>query len=660
MTMSSTTLLASAAAAARIALAEAVVLKVGQVLQAIVAATDSAGVTTLKLGSQTVEAQLPQPLPPGTTLQLQVKVGGATPQLAIVGQTPPAVAGAAAPARGVAASVPPMPQGAVTLGLEQMPEPKAPPTVAGMRLAPASPTTPQIPAPQIVESVQPLAVLGSDAESAARPAPVAPSAQPLTFVATPVAEVPPLGGAAGAQVAGAVSAVTNSPALPVPDFDGVTAAAPLTAAPVQLEETVAVPPSVSPPMPTSAPGVSSAPVGLALEPAPPLGTPAVASGPPPPAGPDGAAPPQPVAGLPAAPVAQAPLVEPGLEPEAPNPLLLAQAAARPVVAAEVPQAFTGPPATAAQTAGPALSPPTPAAALAQMVPDAIARQASAGPLLQTLADAVAQPQVLPEPVLRAAMGVLAQRIVAPDGRVSPEAIAQAVTRSGIGLEASLARGMPQPMDAKAGLLALRDALSKWLGDTPAAPAPQARTPGDAPPLKGLPLRAIAADPPSLPDAARDAGRLLHEQTDSAISRVKLMQLASLADPQTNSARPSSPSLRMELPFLIGHELVMAQMQVGRDGGSRREAASKRGWSMRFALNFSATGEVGAEVGLLGRAVSVALWAAEPETAAAMRETLPELARALEAVGLMPNGLKVRGGVPEPERPASGQVLDSVS
>ena len=233
--MSSTTLLASAAAAARIALAEAVVLKVGQVLQAIVAATDSAGVTTLKLGSQTVEAQLPQPLPPGTTLQLQVKVGGATPQLAIVGQTPPAVAGAAAPARGVAASVPPMPQGAVTLGLEQMPEPKAPPAVAGMRLAPASPTTPQIPAPQIpapqiVESVQPLAVLGSDVESAARPAPVALSAQPPTSVATLVAEAPPLGGAAGAQVAGAVSAVTNSSALPVPDFDGVTAAAPLTSA----------------------------------------------------------------------------------------------------------------------------------------------------------------------------------------------------------------------------------------------------------------------------------------------------------------------------------------------------------------------------------------------------------------------------------------------
>ena len=48
--------------AARIAMAEAAVLKVGQVLQAIVTATDSDGTSTLKLGDQTVQAQLPQPL----------------------------------------------------------------------------------------------------------------------------------------------------------------------------------------------------------------------------------------------------------------------------------------------------------------------------------------------------------------------------------------------------------------------------------------------------------------------------------------------------------------------------------------------------------------------------------------------------------------------
>jgi hypothetical protein len=347
-----------------------------------------------------------------------------------------------------------------------------------------------------------------------------------------------------------------------------------------------------------------------------------------------------------------------VEPEVSNPLLVAQSAARPAGTAEIPQAFVAPAAAVARAAGPAPLPPTPEAALAQMVPEAIARQASTGPLLQTLADAVQRPNVLPEPVLRAAMGVLAQRIVVSDGRVGAGAIEQAVLRSGIGLEASLAREAPQPMDAKAGLLALRDALTRWLGD---APTPPARTAADAPPLKGLPLRAFPAEASPLPGVPRDAGGLLHQETDAAISRLKLMQLASLPDPSGNSGRAAAPSLRMELPFLIGHELVMAQMQIGREvGGGRRDAAGRRGWSMRFALNFSATGEVGAEVGLLDKAVSVSLWAAEPETAAAMRETLPDLKGALERIGLVPQSLRIRGAAPEPERPIAGKILDSVS
>ena len=119
-----------------------------------------------------------------------------------------------------------------------------------------------------------------------------------------------------------------------------------------------------------------------------------------------------------------------------------------------------------------------------------------------------------------------------------------------------------------------------------------------------------------------------------------MQLASL--PDADPTRPSTPALRMELPFLIGHELVMAQLQISRDG-ARREVERKRGWTMRFALNFSATGEVGAEVGLLGKAVNVALWAVEPETAEALNEALPELAAALAAIGLDPGAMRITAG-----------------
>jgi len=292
-----------------------------------------------------------------------------------------------------------------------------------------------------------------------------------------------------------------------------------------------------------------------------------------------------------------------------------------------------------------------------MLPEALARQDSAGPLLQSLATLVQKPAILPEPLLRVALGVLAQRVVATNGKVQAVDLERAVLRSGLALEAGLAKGeAPVPMDAKAGLLALRAALTKLLGEPTAAAVPQRD--GAPPPLKGLALRAPDREaPPPLPEAPREALRAVHGQTDAALSRLKLMQMASL--PDGDPARPAPAALRLELPLLIGQELVMAQLQVSREG-SRREAERKRGWTMRFALNYSATGEVGAEVGLLGKAVNVALWAAEPETAAAMQAGLPELAGALEAIGFKPGALRIRQGVPEAEHAASGQLLDSVS
>jgi hypothetical protein len=351
---------------------------------------------------------------------------------------------------------------------------------------------------------------------------------------------------------------------------------------------------------------------------------------------------------------------PAIEPAAPNPLLLAQSAPRSQASvADLPRspAVPAPTAVVSSVQPPPPLPVSPQAALAQMLPEALSRQDSAGPLLTSLAAMVQKPGVFPEPVLRAALGVLAQRIIASDGKVQASQIEQAVVRSGVALEASLLQGTPESRDTKAGLLALREALRKWLGSTPPAPFTGARE-AAPPPIKGLPMRALPIDVPPLPDVAKDAGGLLHGEADAAISRLKLMQLASL--PDSDPGKPTAPSLRMELPFLIGHELVMAQIQVGRDA-PRREQDRKRGWTMRFALNFSQTGEVGAEIGVLGKAVNVALWAAEPDTAVAMSETLPELTRSLEAVGLKPGAIRIRHGVPvEPEKPVAGRLLDSIS
>ena len=82
--------------------------------------------------------------------------------------------------------------------------------------------------------------------------------------------------------------------------------------------------------------------------------------------------------------------------------------------------------------------------------------------------------------------------------------------------------------------------------------------------------------------------------------------------------------------------------------------------MRFALSFSAIGEVGAEVALLGQSASVALWAADPDTADALESMLPELAPALAARGLDVTGVRLRRGAPQKPARAPGQLLDSAT
>jgi hypothetical protein len=207
---------------------------------------------------------------------------------------------------------------------------------------------------------------------------------------------------------------------------------------------------------------------------------------------------------------------------------------------------------------------------------------------------------------------------------------------------------------KSALVSLRSSLATWLGGNP---APVQAAQQAAPPLRGMPPRAEAPALDPLPPAVEETARTLHHQTDAALSRVKLMQLASL--PDADPARPAPPELRMEVPFLLGSETVLAQFQIFRDG-SRKRTDGKRGWTMRFAMNFAATGEVGAEIGLLGKNVSVALWAAERGTHDRLEEALPELAPALAALGLDPGAIRLRAAPPELPTPPSGRYLDSLT
>ncbi|WP_423069360.1 flagellar hook-length control protein FliK [Devosia sp. CN2-171] len=285
---------------------------------------------------------------------------------------------------------------------------------------------------------------------------------------------------------------------------------------------------------------------------------------------------------------------------------------------------------------------------------AAARQTTVAPLLAQATAALVAPaaSALPLPVLEALARVMAGRIdlnrTPPDGK----ALRQAVLSAG-----TLEAGPRQPDDMRATLLALRSTLASFLGGKVDAVAPIVHRP--APPMAGEPPRAPQPTPAApVPDLSpEETAKHLLSHTDSALARTKLLQLASSPPDARSPGQVTGPELRFEIPMLLGAETGILQLLVQRDGRHKPDPR-ERGWRMRFAMRFSAIGEIGADIALLGRAANVSIWAAEPATADALEAMLPELAPALASHGLDVAGLRVRRGMP-PRRPqAPGQLLDS--
>lgn len=288
---------------------------------------------------------------------------------------------------------------------------------------------------------------------------------------------------------------------------------------------------------------------------------------------------------------------------------------------------------------------------------AAARQDSAAPLLARLATIVtAAAPSLPRPVIEMALKLLAHRVDLNRAPPDAKALESAVLKAGV-LLTPLTR--EPAADSKSALLALRSALLAVLGGDTATPGTTTERP--APPIKGEPPRAPAPQTAmaDLPADGHDTARTLLGHTDAALSRLKLLQSASqpVIDTRIDAPAPRN-ELRVEIPMLLGAETGILQLMVERDGKHKREPERQRGWRMRFAMNFSVTGEVGADIALLGRTANIAIWAADPDTADALDALLPELAPAIQQHGLELTSLRVRRGAPQHARTAPGQLLDS--
>lgn len=190
-----------------------------------------------------------------------------------------------------------------------------------------------------------------------------------------------------------------------------------------------------------------------------------------------------------------------------------------------------------------------------------------------------------------------------------------------------------------------------------------RAPEPAPPFRGA---SPSAQPIALPsidinEPPASMGRQLLDQTDAALARQTLLQLASLPDrPELANASQTTPRWSFEIPFATPQGTAMAQFEISRDGGKESEEASSssRVWRARFTLDVEPTGPVHALVSLIGEKTAVRMWAERPETAAQLRAGTDALGQALRQAELEPGDILIgEGAPPRPVALRAGHFLD---
>ncbi|MEJ0076340.1 MAG: flagellar hook-length control protein FliK [Alphaproteobacteria bacterium] len=211
---------------------------------------------------------------------------------------------------------------------------------------------------------------------------------------------------------------------------------------------------------------------------------------------------------------------------------------------------------------------------------------------------------------------------------------------------------------------LAKTLASALTARDTAPARQPPSPAAVPPpYRGAPLAAQAVAAPAIaPDAPphESAGRLIAE-TDGALARTTLLQVASLPDQPVEPRAEATQRWNFEVPLATPQGTAIAQFEVSRDGRALRTDPQARTWRARFSLDVEPMGAVHAMIALTGARTSVTLWAERAATATRLGEHAPLLSEALRAADLEPVDFSARLGVPPVARQAvAGRFMDRAS
>ena len=309
------------------------------------------------------------------------------------------------------------------------------------------------------------------------------------------------------------------------------------------------------------------------------------------------------------------------------------------------------PAAAPQVATPSIVPSPSAAAPPQTAASALQIAGEAAETALPTPDAgIAQPAQLPR---EAALAVAVLKDMA--GEAPQGALPRAISA---GLAAALLQEVTQSLPRLTGNV---PGSNKAVPDGHAFEAAARTT--TPPPFRGaLPSPQAIASPSLAPNAplATTVHRLL-DDTDAAIARQTLLQVASLPDRTDASGHridPTVPQWNFEIPFATPQGTAMAQFEISRDGGNESTDPAKRAWRARFTLNVEPSGPVHALITLVGDKTFVRMWAERPATAQQLRAGIGELNQALTRAELKPGDILVRDGTPPQPAPArAGHFLD---
>ena len=185
--------------------------------------------------------------------------------------------------------------------------------------------------------------------------------------------------------------------------------------------------------------------------------------------------------------------------------------------------------------------------------------------------------------------------------------------------------------------------------------------GVPPPFRGAATSAQPAVPPTI-DHRTPADAVAHrllDDTDAALARQTLLQIASLPDQTTHAKFDPTARWNFEVPFATPQGTAVAQFEISRDGGGENASAEapSRVWRARFSIDLEPAGPVHAQVSLAGERTSVRMWAERSATTERLRAEAPQLSAALREAELTPGDIVIGSGVPPAQSAPSGHFLD---